>query len=754
LEVAAWIGSVVSIFPLKKCILLFELGFNIEVHMNKVKLAALAASVSFAIAFIFSCSGDGEGDKDNSIVGEGESSSSSVEDNSSVKKDKISGVSQKGPFIKGSTATLYELNDKFAQTGRSFRDIITDDKGSFEIKNVELVSPYAVLEADGFYRNEITGTISAAPIKLYAIADIREKNNININLLTHLEYYRVQKLVEGGKPLREAKKQAQGEILAVFNISGEFENSEDMSIFGISESDAALLAISILMQGNLSEGQFTERLTDFSIGFRESGIWGNEAAKTAMADWAAGSNESGIKNNILGWELSSAVPDFGKYVRNYWHTNYSLGVCDADLQDSIKSVSKGVYICKGNAWVLATEYERDTYQWVCSTEGEIKDGQASGRKYICKGDDWAFATEYEIDTYQWNCIAEGEIKKGNVSQKDYVCQNNAWRVATAIESDIQLVCLASNENMVKKSNIGTTYYYICKNKAWRLAMELEYDTYEWVCSEGEIKDGQVSSKKYICKGNDWALATEYEIDTYQWNCIIEGEIKDGQASGRKYICKSGKWQIPKYIEVKCFESNSCLTFKDARDNQSYFSVVIGEQIWMAENLNFNAEGSKCYDNADSYCNVYGRLYDWEIAISACPDGWHLPTKAEWDILTDLVGGSISISMGSSETEGKHLKATSGWYNWNGNDQYDDGNGLDTYGFAALPGGYYIYSDYSFFSSEGQAGNWWTASEPSGYVYSHPAYIRLMNSGSEGALWAVSDKKQRLYSVRCIQDVRQ
>jgi len=345
----------------------------------------------------------------------GSSSSKDSEVVGSVKKDKISGFSQKGPFTKGSSITLSELNDKLAQTGRSFEEIITDDKGSFEIKNIELISPYVMLKANGYYRNEVSGEISTAPINLYAIADIRERSNVNVNILTHLEYYRVQKLVEGGKSLKDAKKQAQKEILAVFGISGEFKDSEDMSIFGTSDGDAVLLAISVLLRGELSEGQFTERLADFYLGFRETGTWDNKKEKDAIADgaskgvivvsdyceyyptseypnncWPMPTDDmckSGklvkncsnpkiklgfekIRNNILGWNLSPTVPDFEKYVNNYWYVNYGLGVCDASSQYIIKNSNRGVdYICKSNAWIVATEYERDTYQWVC-TEGE------------------------------------------------------------------------------------------------------------------------------------------------------------------------------------------------------------------------------------------------------------------------------------------------------------------------------------------------------------------------------------------------
>jgi len=117
------------------------------------------------------------------------------------------------------------------------------------------------------------------------------------------------------------------------------------------------------------------------------------------------------------------------------------------------------------------------------------------------------------------------------------------------------------------------------------------------------------------------------------------------------------------------------TFADARDGKKYKSVKIGTQTWMAENLNYEVKGffvkgvNKCYENKESNCDKYGRLYDWNTAKTACPKGWHLPSKEEWETLTAAIGGE--------KTEGKHLKAKSGWNK--------DGNGLDSYGFSALPG---------------------------------------------------------------------
>ena len=235
-------------------------------EMKKSRPFIFIAALAFVMALTISCSSD--------------SSSGNP-----IKKAKISGVSQKGPFVKGSKATLWELNDNLEQTGRSFTDIIADNRGSFEIRGIELVSPYARLEASGHYRNENSGRESELPITLFAIVDLREKEQVNVNVITHLEYYRVLSLFDGGMTLADAKKQAQKEILAVFGIDSDgFKDSEDMSIFGTSESDAALLAVSVLLLGNLSENAFSQRLTDFAMAIKDGGGWNDEGAKKAMGE--------------------------------------------------------------------------------------------------------------------------------------------------------------------------------------------------------------------------------------------------------------------------------------------------------------------------------------------------------------------------------------------------------------------------------------------------------------------------------------
>jgi uncharacterized protein (TIGR02145 family) len=144
------------------------------------------------------------------------------------------------------------------------------------------------------------------------------------------------------------------------------------------------------------------------------------------------------------------------------------------------------------------------------------------------------------------------------------------------------------------------------------------------------------------------------------------------------------------------------TLTDTRDGQKYRLVVIGGKRWMAQNLNYKTDSSWCYKNDTSYCNKYGRLYNWNAAMAACPSGWHLPSRAEWDSLGEAVGGERKPDVGGHDINwhgvDKKLKAKDGWI---------ESNGTDDHGFSAMPGGLRSYLYGGFFYA-GYGGYWWTA----------------------------------------------
>jgi uncharacterized protein (TIGR02145 family) len=171
---------------------------------------------------------------------------------------------------------------------------------------------------------------------------------------------------------------------------------------------------------------------------------------------------------------------------------------------------------------------------------------------------------------------------------------------------------------------------------------------------------------------------------------------------------------------------------DIRDNASYPTVVIGSQTWMAKNLNYKPVSGNawCYNNDSiSNCANYGRLYDWNAAMTACPTGWRLPSDSDWVALEGEVGG-VSVA-------GTKLKANNALWVTN--------NGKDAHGFSALPGGVFeqVVNNFANIRSMGY---WWTAT-PDNLV----VFARTMNSASAG-LGRGSLSGAGGLSVRCVKGV--
>jgi len=222
----------------------------------------------------------------------------------------------------------------------------------------------------------------------------------------------------------------------------------------------------------------------------------------------------------------------------------------------------------------------------------------------------------------------------------------------------------------------------------------------------------------------------------------------GCSSNDEMPCFTCDYNIVQSSSSSSFFSSSSVVYVDSvyYGGETYKTVVIGTQIWLARNLNYapGIGNYRCYD-----CIEYGRLYDWSTAmglqsscnssscssqISAkhrgiCPPSWHIPSDEEWYILMDAVG--------DSSTAGMYLKSTSGWNGKNG-------NGIDKYGFAALPGGG-GYSD-GYFSNAGNYGSWWVSSE----VSDERAYSWLMDYKYEDVRKNYGYKLS-LLSVRCLHD---
>ena len=254
----------------------------------------------------------------------------------------------------------------------------------------------------------------------------------------------------------------------------------------------------------------------------------------------------------------------------------------------------------------------------------------------------------------------------------------------------------------------------------------------------------LSALLFVACGNDSPTSANNPND---------GDISFKSSSSQKTVSSSsGKVAEPAEVTVG--------SMTDARDGQKYRTVKIGEQVWMAQNLNYETNNSYCYDDNASNCTKFGRLYTWAAAMDSagswstngkgcgyynkacsptypvrgvCPEGWHLPTKSEWETLFDAVGGQ--------STAGSKLKSTSGW---NSNGDGTSGNGMDAFSFSALPAGYRNYDGY--YNFEGDYVDFWSSTEDNSYnAYDMGLYY------DRDVAYLNNNGKYNGYSVRCLKD---
>jgi hypothetical protein len=255
------------------------------------------------------------------------------EKNTHISSDNIHGLVQKGPYLNGTAITISELSNNMVPTGKNFSSQIMDNKGTFDIKNVEFSSAFVELKADGFYYNEIENENSGAQLTLYALSDITDSTNLNVNILTTLEKSRVYYLISNGSTFDEAKKQAQAEVLGIFKIQKTDINvSEYLDISQPGDDNAILLAISAIVQGYLSVAELSELLANIATDIREDGLLNSNTLGENLINNARVLRTTEIRSNLtnryesLG--LNASIPDFEKYIKqftdstDYIPTNY------------------------------------------------------------------------------------------------------------------------------------------------------------------------------------------------------------------------------------------------------------------------------------------------------------------------------------------------------------------------------------------------------------------------------------------------
>ncbi|MCL2283519.1 MAG: hypothetical protein FWC26_09415 [Fibromonadales bacterium] len=266
----------------------------------------------------------------------------------------------------------------------------------------------------------------------------------------------------------------------------------------------------------------------------------------------------------------------------------------------------------------------------------------------------------------------------------------------------------------------------------------EYDPYEQGCFEGK-------------------LYPKCSLEKTRGTCVHESLLRCRQEG-------TGEDKIIKPQPGMTCEENGIITgiTLDALDNNRVYKIVqIGNQMWLAENVKFDpsiyppeisiAKNGKCYGNTAANCENYGYLYDWATAMALpencngtnqncpnkagaslwpglCPPSFAVARSEDWQALVNYAGGA--------DVAGGRLKSKSGWSN--------NGNGTDSYGFNALPSGYYTELMPEGFIEQGSRAVWWHETQ----LMSEAHYTTIISSDTE-AKTNFQQKSYYMAGLRCL-----
>jgi broad specificity phosphatase PhoE len=483
----------------------------------------------------------------------------------------ISGFAEKGPFRYGTSIKIVELDSlkRLADSERSHETCILASNGSFNFANVNLVSPYVRVEANGFYLDELTGEYSPSLLKLRAVVDLSKRDSFNVNMLTHMAAPRVMKLVEdsgNNQPIGSQSGRALTDVLSSFGISlggsgtggyGGFggwnrggqttttssKSAEDISLFGSDDYSAALLAVSVMMQSYGSASDMLKFADFVADDIRGDGNWGDNSSKAKLADKllmldAEGGLEK-IRKNMESWKFGE-VPNFEKYVRDFWTKTHGFETCGTMTAGQVKHVGnsqsayfvsyyeqpdgpKVRFICDRTTknWRVATDLEKDTYGLGAGDyDGQIKSGKINQDKsyiYDQSQKTWREPLPGEILEFEdvgdvLKTVAAGEkvifilrhAERSDDTGKSGHLTSNGKKQSQSVGEKFK------GEDIYFANSTYTRSYETCENVALGAGItEMGNDTIPQLDGEWFVKDDAKFENYKNNNGGGWVVTSEY-----------------------------------------------------------------------------------------------------------------------------------------------------------------------------------------------------------------------------------------------------
>jgi uncharacterized protein (TIGR02145 family) len=489
-----------------------------------------------------------------------------------------------------------------------------------------------LLSANGYYFNETTNIVTPSQLQLNALTDITDATSINVNILTHLEKRRVEYLVSKNSSFSDAKKTAQKEILAIFGIQTEPNTvSEKMNIANDGDANAILLAISLIIQGNLSVGELSELLATISSDMEQDGKLNSQEVMAVLTNNAKALNLYQIRENLTArfkkMAVTAIIPNFEKYITEIF---------------------------------LKKTADKPTVEIVEST-------QFDSRKAVVLGIVNPNGSETAV-TFEYGLTA------------------NYGSTVTAKESPLNGFASLNITGVIDNLDSSTTYHYRIK------AQNVKGITYS---ADATFTTARERSS-YIAPG------TEVVIGTQTW--------------------------MQRNLDVSKYRNGDPIP--EVKDMNTWRSLKTG---------------AYCYYLNDSakYAAIYGKMYNWYAVNDPrglAPEGWHIPTTTEWDLLFNFLGG-LNVAGGKLRSSGT-LESNTGL--WRG----PNGDATNSSGFYGQPSGY----RYDNAADMGTSAFIWSSTEGSNEM-AHAAILYFRDASMFYTWQNGQTGIEKIYglAVRCVKN---
>ena len=366
-----------------------------------------------------------------------------------------------------------------------------------------------------------------------------------------------------------------------------------------------------------------------------------------------------------------------------------------------------------------------------SVNAKDKDGSVKKIRLFLDGRGLAFRYGSSLK-YEW--------RTSDVSTGSHTLKAKAFDNSGAISEDEIQVSIG---NVLKPSfSADTTLISIGDTVNFRSQSTGGTDKMEWHFGDGKISNNRNPSHVYPEKGS------------YSVKLTVSNAYGSRSRLKEDYITVIGETG----------------TFTDERDGREYEWVKIGDQVWMAENLNYalddrDAGNDWCYKDIPENCDVYGRLYSWEAVIQGerssttnpsgvqgvCPDGWHLPSDDEWKELEKHLGMSHSEAQkegwGTKRGTNEGSKLAGEAELWN-EGPLKNNEAFGSSGFTAIPGGFRwdLFTDRTYFFM-GHSSIFWTCTVA---TYSLEKWVRRIPYNNK-SIYRYSESRDFRMSVRCVRN---